>query len=40
MIEIFGLFVGVIGTATAIYQAAIINESKKRKMNFNIYLLA
>lgn len=39
MYEALGLFVGVIGTAIAIYQAAIINESKKRKNELQ-YLFA
>jgi hypothetical protein len=39
MMEIIGLVVGVIGTAIAIYQAAIINESKKRKNELQ-YLFA
>jgi hypothetical protein len=39
MFEAFGLIVGIIGTAIAIYQAAIINESKKRKNELQ-YLFA
>lgn len=39
MMEIIGLAVGIIGTAIAIYQAAIINESKKRKNELQ-YLFA
>jgi len=37
--EVIGLVVGIIGTAIAIYQAAIINESKKRKNELQ-YLFA
>lgn len=40
--DLFGLisfFVAVIGTSVSIYQAAVLNESKKRKMEFQ-YLLA
>lgn len=39
MFEAVGLLVGIIGTAIAIYQAAIINESKKRKNELQ-YLFA
>ncbi|MEZ7276172.1 hypothetical protein EXT42_18655 [Pseudoalteromonas sp. CO302Y] len=39
MMEVLGLVIGVIGTAIAIYQAAIINESKKRKNELQ-YLFA
>lgn len=39
MFEALGLIVGIIGTAIAIYQAAIINESKKRKNELQ-YLFA
>ncbi|MGO2183054.1 MAG: hypothetical protein ACTH36_12180 [Pseudoalteromonas nigrifaciens] len=39
MFEAIGLIVGIIGTAIAIYQAAIINESKKRKNELQ-YLFA
>ncbi len=39
MFEVLGLIVGIIGTAIAIYQAAIINESKKRKNELQ-YLFA
>lgn len=39
MMEVIGLVVGVIGTSIAIYQAAIINESKKRKNELQ-YLFA
>ncbi|MBU2969071.1 hypothetical protein KO527_06900 [Pseudoalteromonas sp. C2R02] len=37
--EILGLIFGVIGTGIAIYQTAVINESKKRKHELQ-YLLA
>lgn len=39
MFEIISFVVGVIGTGTAIYQTAVINESKKRKNELQ-YLLA
>ena len=39
MMDIIGLAVGIIGTAIAIYQAAIINESKRRKNELQ-YLFA
>jgi hypothetical protein len=39
MFEIISLLVGIIGTATAIYQTAIINESRKRKNELQ-YLFA
>ncbi|MEX1198894.1 MAG: hypothetical protein WEB57_13680 [Pseudohongiellaceae bacterium] len=39
MYETIGLIVGIIGTSIAIYQAAIINESKKRKNELQ-YLFA
>jgi hypothetical protein len=39
MYEALGLVVGVIGTAIAIYQAAMINESRKRKNELQ-YLFA
>lgn len=38
-IGIIGLLVGIIGTGIAIYQTAIINESKKRKHELQ-YILA
>lgn len=37
--ETLGLLVGIVGTAISIYQAAIINESKKRKNELQ-YLFA
>lgn len=37
--EIIGLVVGIVGTGIAIYQTAVINESKKRKNELQ-YLLA
>lgn len=37
--ELLGLLVGIIGTSTAIYQTAVINEGKKRKHELQ-YLLA
>lgn len=39
MYELLGLIIGVIGTSIAIYQAAIINASKKRKNELQ-YLFA
>jgi len=39
MLETISLLVGIIGTCIAIYQAALINESKKRKNELQ-YLLA
>lgn len=39
MFEIISFVVGVIGTGIAIYQTAVINESKKRKNELQ-YLLA
>lgn len=38
-IEIIGLLTGIIGTSIAIYQAAVINETKKRKNELQ-YLFA
>lgn len=38
-VETVGLLVGIIGTSIAIYQAALINESKKRKNELQ-YLFA
>nr|WP_298143598.1 hypothetical protein [uncultured Pseudomonas sp.] len=38
-VETIGLLVGVIGTSIAVYQAAIINETKKRKNELQ-YLFA
>ncbi|QSX29385.1 hypothetical protein JYB88_14405 [Shewanella cyperi] len=39
MFEIISLLVGVVGTGIAIYQTAVINESRKRKNELQ-YLLA